>query len=122
MSNDTKTKFEEIKKLSDKYLLNTYNRYPVAFEYGVGEMIFDQDNKGYIDFLAGIAVSNLGHGEADLIEAMRNQMDKILHSSNLYYSEEQAKLAEVIIENSIPGKVFLCNSELRQRSCFQTHA
>ncbi|TGM04935.1 aspartate aminotransferase family protein [Leptospira jelokensis] len=110
MSSETKTKFESIKSLSDKYLMNTYNRYPVAFQYGVGEMIFDQDNKGYIDFLAGIAVSNLGHGEADLIEALRNQMDKILHSSNLYYSEEQAKLAEVIIENSIPGKVFLCNS------------
>ncbi|MCW7506250.1 aspartate aminotransferase family protein [Leptospira levettii] len=110
MSSETKTKFDSIKTLSDKYLLNTYNRYPVAFQYGVGEMIFDQDNKGYIDFLAGIAVSNLGHGEADLIEAIRNQMDKIFHSSNLYYSEEQAKLAEVIIENSIPGKVFLCNS------------
>ncbi|MDF3821298.1 aspartate aminotransferase family protein [Leptospira sp. 96542] len=110
MNQETKTKFQEIKNLSDKYLLNTYNRYDVAFQYGVGEMLFDQDSKPYIDFLAGIAVSNLGHGEADIIEALRVQSDKIIHSSNLYYSEEQAKLAEVIIENSIPGKVFLCNS------------
>ncbi len=110
MTENTKTKFEEIKTLSDKYVLNTYNRYPIAFTYGVGETLFDQDNKEYIDFLSGIAVSNLGHGEADLIEALRNQADKLIHSSNLYYSEEQGKLAEVIIENSIPGKVFFCNS------------
>lgn len=110
MTQQTKSKFDEIKALSDKYLLNTYNRYPVSFAYGVGELLFDQNNKEYIDFLSGIAVNNLGHGEADLIEALRNQADRLIHSSNLYYSEEQAKLAEVIIENSIPGKVFLCNS------------
>ncbi|TGN17627.1 aspartate aminotransferase family protein [Leptospira idonii] len=110
MTNETKSKFETTKELTDKYVLNTYNRYPVAFEYGVGEMLFDQNNKEYIDFHSGVAVTNLGHGEADLIEAIRVQADKIFHSSNLYYSEEQGKLAQVIIENSFPGKVFLCNS------------
>lgn len=110
MTNDTKSKLDTIKDLSDKYLLNTYNRYPIAFQYGVGEMLYDQDNKPYIDFQSGIAVTNLGHGEADIIEALRVQTDKIMHSSNLYYSEEQAKLAQVIIENSAPGKVFICNS------------
>jgi acetylornithine aminotransferase len=110
MTNETKTKIDEIKELSDKYLLNTYNRYPVSFQYGVGEMLYDQDNKAYIDFQSGIAVTNLGHGEADIIEALRIQTDKIMHSSNLYYSEGQAKLAQVIIENSAPGKVFICNS------------
>ncbi|MDZ4727951.1 MAG: aspartate aminotransferase family protein [Leptospira sp.] len=110
MTNETKSKFEETKALSDKYLLGTYNRYPVAFEYGVGEMLYDQDGKSYIDFQSGIAVTNLGHGEADIIEALRVQTDKLMHSSNLYYSNEQAKLAQVIIENSAPGKVFICNS------------
>ncbi|WP_411822069.1 aspartate aminotransferase family protein [Leptospira sp. 'Mane'] len=108
--NETKNKFQETKELTDKYLLNTYNKYPVAFKYGVGELLFDQDNKEYIDFQSGISVTNLGHGEADIIEALREQSDRIFHSSNLYYSEEQAKLAQVIIENSFPGKVFLCNS------------
>ncbi|BDA79447.1 acetylornithine aminotransferase [Leptospira kobayashii] len=108
--NETKNKFQETKELTEKYLLNTYNRYPVAFKYGVGELLFDQDNKEYIDFQSGISVTNLGHGEADIIEALREQSDRIFHSSNLYYSEEQAKLAQVIIENSFPGKVFLCNS------------
>ncbi|TGN11714.1 aspartate aminotransferase family protein [Leptospira ilyithenensis] len=108
--NEIKNKFQETKELTEKYLLNTYNRYPVAFKYGVGELLFDQDNKEYIDFQSGISVTNLGHGEADIIEALREQSDRIFHSSNLYYSEEQAKLAQVIIENSFPGKVFLCNS------------
>lgn len=110
MTNETKSMLEDIKLLSDKYLLNTYNKYPVTFQYGVGEMLYDQDNKAYIDFQSGIAVTNLGHGEADIIEAIRIQSDKIMHSSNLYYSEGQAKLAQVIIENSAPGKVFICNS------------
>lgn len=110
MTNGTKSMIAEIKDLSDKYLLNTYNKYPVTFQYGVGEMLYDQDNKAYIDFQSGIAVTNLGHGEADIIEAIRVQTDKIMHSSNLYYSEGQAKLAQVIIENSAPGKVFICNS------------
>ncbi|GBF49719.1 acetylornithine aminotransferase [Leptospira ryugenii] len=110
MNEDVKSKLDETKQLTDKYLLGNYNRYPVSFSYGVGELLFDSDNKAYIDFQSGIAVTNLGHGEADIIEAIRLQADKIMHSSNLYYSHEQAKLAEVIIENSAPGKVFICNS------------
>ncbi len=110
MKKDLKSKFDSVKELTEKYILPTYNRYPVSFHYGVGDLLFDQDNREYIDFQSGIAVTNLGHGEADVIEAVREQADRLFHSSNLYYSEEQAKLAEVIIQNSFPGKVFLCNS------------
>lgn len=102
--------FKEIQELTDKFILGTYNRYPVAFRYGVGETLFDTNNKSYIDFQCGISVTNLGHGEADIIEMLRTQSDRLFHTSNLYYSEEQAKLAETIVMNSFPSKVFFCNS------------
>lgn len=102
--------FEEIKEKSDKYLLGNYKRQPVAFYFGQGEYLYDTNNKQYIDFLSGISVVNLGHGEADIIEAIREQSDRIIHSSNLYYNQEQALLAEVLIEHMFPGKVFFCNS------------
>lgn len=110
MKKEMISEFQRIQEKSEKYLLATYNRYPVSFVYGVGELLYDQDNREYIDFQSGIAVTNLGHGEADIIEALRFQADRLFHTSNLFYSEEQAKLAEAIIENSFPGKVFLCNS------------
>lgn len=107
ITNDT---FSGIKTKTEKYLLGNYSKYPIAFKYGVGELLFDTDNKQYIDFHCGISVTNLGHSDADIIEALRDQADRLFHTSNLYYSEEAANLAEVIIENSFPGKVFFCNS------------
>lgn len=106
----TELSFSEIQELTEKYVLDTYTRYPVAFKYGVGETIFDTEERPYIDFLCGVAVTNLGHGEADIIEAIRLQIDRILHTSNHFYSQEQAKLAETIIQHSFPGKVFFSNS------------
>jgi acetylornithine/N-succinyldiaminopimelate aminotransferase len=110
MTSTTQVSFQEIQELTEKYILGTYNRYPVAFRYGVAETIFDTNNKPYIDFLCGVAVTNLGHGEADIIEMLRDQADRLFHTSNHFYSEEQAKLAEIIVKNSFPSKVFFCNS------------
>lgn len=101
---------EEIKSLTEKYVLDTYNRYDVSFEYGVGELLFDTNNREYIDFLSGIAVTNLGHSEADILETIRSQIDKLMHTSNFFYSRWQALLAETIIKNTFPGKVFFTNS------------
>ncbi len=102
--------FEEIKKKTEAYILNTYSRLPVCFFFGQGPYLYDSQQKSYIDFLSGISVNNLGYGEADLIEAIRSQADRIIHSSNLFYSEEQALLAETLIHYSFAGKVFFCNS------------
>ena len=102
--------FEEIRKKTERYVLDTYRRAPVAFFFGQGEYLYDTEQKRYLDFLSGIAVTNLGHGEADLVEAIRSQADRIMHTSNLFYNEEQARLAEVLVENSFPSKVFFCNS------------
>ncbi|NBU96764.1 MAG: aspartate aminotransferase family protein [Spirochaetia bacterium] len=104
------SKIESIKEKTNKFVLGTYNRFDIAFEYGVGELLFDVNGKQYIDFQSGIAVTNLGHSEADIIDTLREQADKLFHTSNLFYSSEQADLAEVLIGNSFPGKVFFCNS------------
>ncbi len=101
---------DTIKEKTDRYILNTYKRQDVAFYFGQGEILYDTDNNQVIDFVTGIAVNSLGNGEADIIEAIREQADRIMHSSNLYYNQEQALLAEVLIENSIEGKAFFCNS------------
>ncbi len=102
--------FEEIKTKTEKYVLNTYNRLPVAFYFGQGFYLYDSQHKKYLDFLSGISVTNLGHGDADIIQAIREQAERIIHTSNLFYNEEQALLAEVLIQYSFPGKVFFCNS------------
>ncbi|MCB1176087.1 MAG: aminotransferase class III-fold pyridoxal phosphate-dependent enzyme, partial [Leptospiraceae bacterium] len=110
MDKATLGRFIDIKSKSEKYILGNYSRNEICFEYGVGEYLFDTDGNKYLDFQSGIAVTNLGHSEADIIDALREQADKLFHTSNLFYSEEQANLAEVLIVNSFPGKVFFCNS------------
>ena len=102
--------FEEIRQKTEQYVLDTYRRAPVAFFFGQGEYLYDTEQKRYLDFLSGIAVTNLGHGEADIVEAIRSQAERLMHTSNLFYNEEQARLAEVLVEHSFPGKVFFCNS------------
>jgi acetylornithine/N-succinyldiaminopimelate aminotransferase len=109
-NNNDELNQEEIQNLSNQYILQTYNRYPVTFKFGTGELLYDTNNKEYIDFQSGIAVTNLGHCEPDLIEVIRDQADRLFHASNLYYSDLQAKLAQALIVNSFPGKVFFCNS------------
>ncbi|MDH4261954.1 MAG: aspartate aminotransferase family protein [Spirochaetia bacterium] len=103
-------KFEDIKKLDEKYILNTYARMPVAFAYGSGEFLYDEKGHEYIDFLSGIAVTAMGHAHADLIAALERQADLLWHTSNLFYNQQQALLARALIEISFPGKVFFCNS------------
>lgn len=102
--------FEEIKDLDEKYVLPTYARLPVAFQYGAGDHLYDTEGKEYIDFLSGIAVTLLGHAHADLIAALSSQAEALWHTSNLYYNQGQAQLARALVEVNFPGKVFFCNS------------
>lgn len=102
--------FEEIREKTDRYILGTYKRLPVAFYFGQGEYLYDTEQRRYLDFVSGIAVTSLGHCEADLIAALREQADRLWHTSNLYYNQEQALLAEALINHSFPGKAFFCNS------------
>ena len=101
----------EIKKLDEKYYMNTFGeRIPVSFKSGQGIKLYSDDGDTYTDFLAGIAVSALGHNHKTLVDAIKNQAEKVLHVSNYYYIEEQSKLAETICKNSVADKVFLANS------------
>ncbi len=104
-------KTEEIKQLDKQYYMNTFGeRIPVSFASGEGIKLYSDDGDIYTDFLAGIAVSAAGHNHKTLVNAIKSQAEKVLHVSNYYYIEQQAKLAENICKNSVADKVFLANS------------
>ncbi|MCK5236248.1 MAG: acetylornithine transaminase [Deltaproteobacteria bacterium] len=90
--------------------MHTYARYSVAFVEGHGARIKDADGREYLDFLAGIAVSNLGHSHPNVIEAICSQAHKLIHTSNLYHIEPQSRLSKLLCENSFADKVFYANS------------
>ena len=101
----------EIIALDKKYFMNTFgDRQPVCFVRGEGMKLWDTEGKVYMDFLAGIAVSALGHSHPALVHAITEQAQKFIHCSNYYYIEPQAKLAQLIVENSCCDKVFFANS------------
>ena len=95
---------------ASKVLMNTYARTPIALIRGEGCRVWDQEGRSYLDFLAGIAVTALGHSHPRVLEAIRDQAGKILHTSNLYLIEPQIALAEQLIDHSFAQKVFFCNS------------
>jgi acetylornithine aminotransferase/acetylornithine/N-succinyldiaminopimelate aminotransferase len=94
----------------EKYLMNTYKRYPIKVVRAKGTRLWDQDGKEYLDFLSGIAVLNLGHCHPKIVEAVKDQAERFFHVSNLFYVEPQLELAKRICENSFGDKVFFCNS------------
>ena len=95
---------------SNKYVLNTYNRYPFVFDHGEEVWLYTEDGKKYLDMCSGIAVSSLGHNHPDLINAIQEQSKKILHTSNLYYTKPYTELAKKLVNSSVFDKVFFCNS------------
>jgi predicted acetylornithine/succinylornithine family transaminase len=100
----------EIKSKIDRYVMNTYGRSQVTFVRGQGAMLYDDQGKAYHDFLAGIAVANLGHAHPGVSQAVCNQVLKLSHVSNLFYTEPQARVAELLVNNSFADRVFFCNS------------
>ncbi len=101
----------EIMQMDRMYFMNTFGkRTPVAFNYGKGMYLYSTDNKQYLDFMGGIAVSALGHSHPLLVDAISEQARKLIHCSSLYYIESQAKLAETICRHSCADKVFFSNS------------
>lgn len=98
------------KELSDKYVMNTYNRLPIAIEKGEGVYLFDEQGNKYLDFVAGIAVNCLGYKNHKFVQALTNQAELLNHCSNLYYIRQQAEVAELLVENTCFDKVFFCNS------------
>lgn len=103
-------RFAEIQALSEKHLMRTYNRLPVAFVDGRGARLRDTEGREYLDFLGGIAVSALGHRHPSLVQAIRDAADGVLHTSNLYHIEAQARLAARLAALSGLDRAFFCNS------------
>jgi acetylornithine aminotransferase len=101
---------EEVKDAAAKYLMQTYARQPISILRGRGSKVYDMEGREYIDFVGGIAVNILGHGHPDLVQAIQRQAAQLIHISNLYYTEPQVKLAQVLVDHSFADRVFFCNS------------
>lgn len=94
----------------EKYLLHTYNRFPVVFEKGEGVYLYDTDGNKYLDFFAGIAVSGLGYGNETYTSALHEQIDKLTHISNLFYTKPLVQAAKNLCEMTHLDRVFFTNS------------
>ncbi|MCF8024253.1 MAG: acetylornithine transaminase [Desulfobacteraceae bacterium] len=95
---------------ADKVVANTYKRFPLVFERGRGCTLWDTEGRQYTDFVAGIAVCNLGHANPEISRALARQADKLFHVSNLFYTVPQVELAEWLVGRSFADRVFFCNS------------
>ncbi|HII91894.1 MAG TPA: acetylornithine transaminase [Methanosarcina sp.] len=103
-------KYDSIIEKDSKYVMQTYGRQPLVLSEGKGAVVRDIYGKEYIDCVAGIAVNNVGHCHPAVIRAIQAQAEKLLHVSNLYYTEIQAELAEALVSVTGMERVFFCNS------------
>ena len=102
---------DNVIQLDKKYYMNTFgDRLPVCFTRGEGLKLFDDKGNTYYDFLGGIAVNALGHNHKGFVSALKEQIEKVIHTSSLYYIENQAKLAQKLVENTCAKRVFFGNS------------
>jgi acetylornithine/N-succinyldiaminopimelate aminotransferase len=107
----------EVRSLEDRYLMSTYRRAPVEFVRGEGALLWDAGGREYLDFLTGISVCSLGHCHPAVVEAVREQAGRLMHVSNLFYTEPMARLAERLSESSLGGRVFFANSGTEAVEC-----
>ena len=95
---------------NNKFIIGNYSRYPISIIRGEGSYVYDSNNKKYLDFVSGIAVNNLGHNNKGIKKAIIDQLDKLVHISNLFLIPSQIKLAKSLTSNLPRYKVFFCNS------------
>jgi acetylornithine/N-succinyldiaminopimelate aminotransferase len=103
--------------LEERYLMRTYRRAPVDFVRGEGPLLWDADGNEYLDFLTGISVCSLGHCHPAVVAAVQEQSGRLMHVSNLFYTEPMARLAERLSESSLGGRVFFANSGTEANEC-----
>jgi acetylornithine/N-succinyldiaminopimelate aminotransferase len=101
---------DEIIERERRFLLPTYNRYPIALKRGKGVFVYDHEGKRYLDFVAGLGVNALGHAHPRVVKAIREQAARAIHFSNLYYNEFQGRLAEKLCQLSGLNRAFFSNS------------
>src|SRR5690606_1215950 len=107
---DLQAKYDSIIEKDSKYVMQTYGRQPLVLSEGKGAIVRDIYGKEYIDCVAGIAVNNVGHCHPRVVRAIQAQAEKLMHVSNLYYTEIQAELAETLVSITGMERVFFCNS------------
>ncbi len=107
----------ETRALEERYLMRTYRRASVDFVRGEGPLLWDADGKEYLDFLTGISVCSLGHCHPAVVAAVQEQVGRLMHVSNLFYTEPMARLAERLSEASLGGRVFFSNSGTEANEC-----
>jgi acetylornithine/N-succinyldiaminopimelate aminotransferase len=107
----------ELKSLEDRYAMPTYARAPVEFVRGEGARLWDAEGNEYLDFFAGLSVHNAGHCHPRIVAAIREQAGALAGVSNLYYTEPAMRLCERLVESSLEGKAFLCNSGTEASEC-----
>jgi acetylornithine/N-succinyldiaminopimelate aminotransferase len=100
----------ELEALESSSVIGSYARMPVEFVRGEGPWLWDVDGNEYLDFLCGIGVTSLGHCHPRVVEAVRDQVGRLIHVSNLFYTEPAMRLASRLSQSSLGGKVFFCNS------------
>ena len=101
---------KNIIKLTEKHVAANYGRIPIALAKGKGTSVWDISGKAYTDFAGGIAVNALGHCHPAVVAAIRRQVGKLMHVSNLYHIEQQSRLASELSRHSFAEKFFFCNS------------
>ena len=101
---------DNIKELDQKYIANTYGRFPLEIVRGKGSLAYDDEGKEYIDMGTGIGANLFGISDEQWRNAVINQLSKIQHTSNLYYNEPCVKLAEMLCERTGMSKIFFSNS------------
>lgn len=106
-----------IKELDNQYIANTYARFPVCIVEGKGSLAYDENGKEYIDLSTGIAVNTFGYADDAWVSAVETQLKKLQHTSNLYYSEPSANLAELLCIKTGMKKVFFSNSGAEANEC-----
>ena len=101
---------EEIKKKDSEYIMHTYGRFDIVLDHGKGATLWDADGKEYVDLTSGIGVNSLGHGNEKIVGAITKQAEKLMHASNLYYTEPMVSAAEKLVTATGMGKIFFANS------------
>jgi predicted acetylornithine/succinylornithine family transaminase len=108
---------DQLQRLEQRYVMQTYRRAPVQFVRGEGARLWDADGREYLDFLSGISVCSVGHCHPRVVETVREGAGTLMHVSNLYYSEPMVRLAERLSEASLGGRVFFTNSGTEAVEC-----
>ncbi|MGQ0644156.1 MAG: aminotransferase class III-fold pyridoxal phosphate-dependent enzyme, partial [Elusimicrobiota bacterium] len=99
------------------YLFHTYRRQPVTFVRGKGSWLWDDNGRRYLDFFSGLAVCGLGHADARVARAVSDQIRRLVHTSNIYFTEPQLKLGRELSKRTFGGKIFFCNSGAEANEC-----